>query len=136
MDDSKLKIVGSWLEKAGRDLDAARKLASPPDPQFDTAVFHCQQAAEKAIKGFLVFHDRRFSKIHDLEVLVDLATEFEAGFQSWLDAADDLTPYATIYRYPGDIDAPEPSEFDDALKNAEGIYTFVVSLLPGEWKSG
>jgi hypothetical protein len=31
------------------------------------AVFHCRQAAEKAMKGFLARHDVPFRKTHDLE---------------------------------------------------------------------
>ena len=32
-------------------------------------MFHCQQAAEKALKGFLTFHQRPFGKTHDLREL-------------------------------------------------------------------
>lgn len=30
---------------------------APPDPHWKTAVYHCQQAAEKAAKALLVQHD-------------------------------------------------------------------------------
>ena len=48
----------SWLVKALHDLATARKAASPPDPYLDTAIYHCQQAGEKTVKGFLAFHDQ------------------------------------------------------------------------------
>jgi HEPN domain-containing protein len=51
--NAKLELVRNWLIKAQHDLAAARKLALSPDPYLDVAVYHCQQAAEKAIKGFL-----------------------------------------------------------------------------------
>ncbi len=45
-----------WFAKAKRDLDSATKLAEGPEPYLDTAIYHCQQAAEKAVKGFLIYH--------------------------------------------------------------------------------
>jgi len=35
-------------------------------PFLEDALFHCQQAVEKALKGFLTWHDRPFEKTHDL----------------------------------------------------------------------
>jgi HEPN domain-containing protein len=60
MDEAKRELVQNWLTKAQRDLAAARKFSTEPDPYLDTAIYHCQQAAEKAVKGFLVFHDQDF----------------------------------------------------------------------------
>jgi len=56
-----------WLAKAHSDPRAAEHefLAAPP--LLDDVVFHCQQAAEKAMKGFLTWHGRRFRKTHSLE---------------------------------------------------------------------
>ena len=78
--NAKLELVQNWLIKAQHDLAAARKLAADPDPYLDVAVYHCQQAAEKAVKGFLAFHDQPFERTHDVEVLVALAVRYEAGF--------------------------------------------------------
>ena len=74
MDEAKREHVRAWLQKARDDLAAARKLAAPPDSYLEIAVYHCQQAAEKAVKGFLVFHDHRYAKTHDIETLVKEAT--------------------------------------------------------------
>jgi HEPN domain-containing protein len=132
MDEPKRELVRNWLIRAERDLLAAQKLSAEPNPSLDTAIFHCQQAAEKAIKGFLVLHDKRFEKTHDITVLVNLAMPFNNGFSSWLDAGERLTPYAVAFRYPGDVLEPEQEEFDQALKAARGVYSFVLSLLPKE----
>lgn len=131
-DEAKRKLVQNWLIKAQRDLNSAKKLSGQPDQFLDTAIYHCQQAAEKAIKGFLVFHDQRFEKTHDLEILINLARPFEERFSSWYDAGECLTPYSAAFRYPGDILEPDPDEFRQALEAAEGIYQFVLSILPEE----
>lgn len=100
MDESKRELVRAWLTKAQHDLATARKIVSGDDPYFDTAVYHCQQGAEKAIKGFLVYHDQRFPKSHDLRLLVQEAAGHDPAFVKWDDAADLLTPMATTYGIP------------------------------------
>ena len=132
MDEAKRQLVQSWLIKAQHDLAAARKLSAEPDPYLDTAIYHCKQAAEKAMKGFLVFHDQDFEKTHNIQLLITLATSFEVGFSSWLEVAERLTPYAGMFRYPGEVLEPNQAEFDQALQEAEGLYSFVLSSLPAE----
>jgi hypothetical protein len=36
------------------------------------------------------------------------------------------------FRYPGETMQPEPEEFQQALVDAEGLYTLVLSVLPAE----
>lgn len=129
---AKQESVRSWLAKAASDLGTARKLADGPDAYLDTAIYHCQQAAEKALKGLLVYHGQPAQKTHDVRFLVSLAGQIEAGFDPWLDAGSRLTAYATEFRYPGPRPEPDADEFQDALGGAEGIYDLVLSLLPGE----
>lgn len=47
MDKAKHTLVQFWLRKAQRDLTAAQKLAQELP---DIAIYHCQQAAEKALR--------------------------------------------------------------------------------------
>ncbi|MGD9148091.1 MAG: HEPN domain-containing protein [Anaerolineae bacterium] len=130
--NAKMELVQNWLIKAQHDLAAARKLAAGPDPYLDVAVYHCQQAAEKAVKGFLVFHDQPFERTRDVEVLVALAVPFEAGFPEWTEAAALLTPYATEFRYQSSLLEPSRDEFSQVLEAASGLYAFVLSLLPSD----
>jgi len=132
MNEAKQELVKNWLIKAKHDLAAARKLSSEPEPNLDTAIYHCQQGGEKAIKGFLVFHDQRFDKTHEIETLILLATKFAPSLKDWLDAGERLTHYATAYRYPGESLEPSREEFQHALKSSEDFYSFILSLLPSD----
>jgi HEPN domain-containing protein len=122
----------AWMVKAWRDLETARRAATGEPPFYDIAVYHCQQAAEKAVKAFLVHHDKPYEKTHDIEVLVDLACEIDFKFSELADAADALTPYATRFRYPNSTFAvePQPIEYNEALQHAKSVYDFVLNLLP------
>jgi HEPN domain-containing protein len=122
----------AWMCKAWRDLETARRAANGEPPFYDIAVYHCQQAAEKAVKAFLVHSGKPYEKTHDIEVLVDVACEIDSSFSKLADAADALTPYATRFRYPNATFAiePLPVEYDEALQHAKAIYDFVLNLLP------
>lgn len=52
----------AWLARAQDDLRGAEiDLAASP-PLLGDAAFHCQQAVEKTLKAFLVWHDRPFGR--------------------------------------------------------------------------
>ncbi len=55
------RTVDSWFAKAHLDLRTANLVLEAEPPLYEPAVFHCQQAAEKSIKGFLAFHKVRFN---------------------------------------------------------------------------
>jgi HEPN domain-containing protein len=132
MTDAKVQLVRSWLIKAKHDLASARVLAASTPPLLDTAVYHCQQAAEKAVKGYLVSCDQEVERVHDIEVLIRSAMSCAQGFAEWVDVGIELTPYARLYRYPGLATEPTQEQFDRALSAAEGLYEFVLLQLPTE----
>jgi HEPN domain-containing protein len=134
MDESKRELVREWLVRADPDLRSARVLASLADPLLDTAIYHCQQAAEKSVKGWLQSNDDPFPKTHDIEDLVERSASINRDFNQFTAAAAVLTPYASAFRYPGGFDEPMPSreEFDEALKHAHALYDFVLAILPPE----
>ena len=118
MDEAKRTIVQAWLIKAQRDLVSAQRLAVGDDPLLDTAAYHCQQAAEKAIKGFLVYSDVRVRKTHDLEELVAETTALTPDYARLTDAAKRITEYITIFRYPGMQMEPTRAEYEQAYQDA------------------
>lgn len=130
--DAKRTLTRKWVMKARRDLLSAKKLARGREPYLDTAIYHCQQTTEKIIKGWLVYHDLSFEKTHDLRLLVTMASEVEPKFTSWFEVAEQVSPYATAYRYPGEILEPTEKEYLQAYKAASEFYQFVCSLMPAE----
>ena len=121
-----------WMVKAWRDLETARRAVNTEPPFYDIAAYHCQQAAEKAVKAFLVHHAKPHERTHDIEVLIALAGEVDPSFSELNEAADALTPYATRFRYPNATFAvePLPVECNEALQHAQTVYDFVLSRLP------
>lgn len=134
MDDAKTHQICQWLFKAGHDLRSARRLFTDEPPILDTAAYHCQQAAEKALKAFLVLHDIPFSKIHLLLPLVEQCVDVDPVFADLREAAEALTPFATVFRYPGDVLEPEMTDVVEGIALAEQVVEFVRARVPGEAK--
>jgi len=132
MTDAKTQLARSWLLKARHDLASAHVLAASTPPLLDTAIYHCQQAAEKAVKGYLVFSEQEAERVHDIEVLIRSAMSCDQRFAAWVDVGIELTPYARLYRYPGPATEPTQEQVDRAISAAEGLYKFVLSVLPPE----
>ena len=127
------KLVQAWLWKAAHDLTAAKKLSGEGDP-LDAAIYHCQQASEKAVKAYLSHAGAPIEKTHDVERLIKLAAKYLPEFGLWLDEAEIVTPYATRFRYPMEDVPMEPErfEFEEALDASQRLFDFVLSVLPTE----
>lgn len=125
------KETKQWLEIAKLDLAAGRAL-SGNDDFSSQAAFFAQQAAEKAIKGFLVWHQERFRKDHDIRYLGTLVLQKDNTLQEELDEATTLNPFAVTFRYPGEAEWPSTDDANDALNIAEKLLIEILSRLPKE----
>src|SRR5437763_140097 len=110
----RVELTREWLQTAGEDFASAARLSTGP-PIVATVVFHCQQAAEKALKAFLTWHDRPYRKTHELGVVIDQCIEIDDAFSKLESAADAPTPYAWQYRYPGRTE-PTIEHMETALR--------------------
>jgi HEPN domain-containing protein len=99
------ELVAQWLDKALVDFEAAEYLAGQSGRFGGVVAFHCQQAAEKFLKAFLVRHQIEFPKTHDIARLLDRVATISPAIAESLRDADRLTPFGVEMRYPGD--APE-----------------------------
>jgi HEPN domain-containing protein len=119
----------SWIEKAHQDLRCAQiDLAAAP-PATEDALYHCQQAAEKALKAFLVWHDQPFPKTHDLGKLGNQAVGLDQTLELLIDEIVELTKYAWIFRYPGEVDEPSVVEAVVLQKAREFVDAMSTRLL-------
>lgn len=69
----------AWLTKAAMDLRAAEHLIQVVPPLLGNALFHSQQAAEKAWKAFLFWHDVPFRKTHNLRELGEACVALDSS---------------------------------------------------------
>ncbi len=120
-----MKPHEDWLLKARNDLRSSKKLIEGEDKIPDTSIYHTQQCAEKALKGYLSSQEHPLEKTHDLQYLIELCIEYDPEFEIFIDDAGKLNPYSTIFRYPGITVEPEENDVHEAIKIAEKILDFV-----------
>ena len=116
-------VALGWLRKADSDL-ANAKLCLTVGQSLDTACFHCQQAAEKSLKAYLIANKAEFPFIHDLKRLLDDCSQLDPAFDAFAADALRLTPYAVVTRCD-DAFWPELEEVQEALNSVRIIRGFV-----------
>jgi HEPN domain-containing protein len=127
-----LRNTAAWLRKAEQDLERVERCLAHEPPDVEDALFHCQQAAEKALKAFLTFHDQPFRKTHDLASLGKQCTNIDATLETLVDRLDDLSEFAWAYRYPTGFAEPAPGDIEDARTAAQEAIKEIARRLPGE----
>ena len=100
MPPDRAEQVQAWLEHAGTDLRAARADLGVEPPIVGDALFHAQQAVEKALKGYLVARDVAFRATHDLRELSGLVLPLAPTLEPLLKKAVRLGPFAVTFRQP------------------------------------
>jgi HEPN domain-containing protein len=124
--------VKSWFIKAAHDIRMAELALRDDPPLTDQAVYHAQQAAEKAMKGILCWHEWVFRKTHNLVELGESCATLHPDMEPLLRRAASLSDYAWQYRYPGAIDEPNEEEAHEALDLARETVAALLELLPPE----
>lgn len=95
-------LTQEWVEKAEGDFaTAGRELQVLKAPNYDAVCFHAQQCAEKYLKARLQEEEFRFSKTHDLTVLLDLLLPAEPTWDTMRPKLQAITTFAVEVRYPG-----------------------------------
>ncbi len=99
---------------------------------MEDAVFHAQQAAEKGLNGFLVWHGRSFRRTHDLREVGGAAIAIDGTLEPLLRRAARLTPFAGVFRYPTEMGEPTSDEAREALATAREVYDAILARLPAD----
>ena len=120
------EAVIRWLEVAEADRNAAQALLAVPSLR-PSAPFHCQQALEKLLKGFLTLAGKRAGKTHALDRLGAVAAKSFPEIEALVAVAKNWSDWAFIYRYPSDKAPPVPDE--DELRRALEVIDALTARL-------
>lgn len=125
------ELVKEWFKYADEYFFTAKKIFEEFYPQpFNIICYHCQQAAEKYIKGVSVYFDNEVVKTHDLLKLCDdISNKVDAS--SIVDACSALTPYGVHSRYPQEIAADEKTT-QAALLDAQKVKVWAEQVIGAE----
>jgi len=125
-----------WLDQASLDLDDARFARG--GKRFSLACFLCQQAAEKAVKGFLVLKGEEVVWGHSVADLCERASAYAERFAERRDDGASLDLLYIPTRYPNGLPGGLPSDAfhdddaDRAIVRAERIIGSVLEAFEGD----
>ncbi|HHW45419.1 MAG TPA: HEPN domain-containing protein [Clostridiales bacterium] len=125
------KRFEDWYKKAQADLQGARILK---DHEGDNGLvaFHCQQAIEKALKGFILERTNELLEGHSLVFLCRRAARLDSYFAGQLKNCAFVNQFYIETRYPADM--PDPVD-DDEMEECLRITAEIIDYIIGGRKS-
>ena len=123
---SEKDLIKSWLDKAEKDLLTAKHELTFPKAVAESICFHCQQAVEKYLKGYLVYLNIPLTRTHVIGRLIRKCESKDENIAMLKKEADMLTAYAVTIRYPGDYFEPSLSEAKEAFKITIKVRNYVL----------
>ncbi len=129
--DIRAQLTREWLRKSRDDLSTCHRALESPRLD-DVAAYHAQQAVEKALKGFLVWHDTPFRKTHNLVELLRQCQSINQDIPDFSEPARLITTYALQSRYPDLQAEPDPEAVDMFVDTAAKIHREILNRLPDE----
>jgi HEPN domain-containing protein len=118
-----MTLLEQWLYKAEEDLGSAKLLLS--GNFYGTAIYHTQQAAEKALKAYCVYISIAIPRTHNLDSLCQLCESSDADFSNIYLYAIDLNGLDVAFRYPNVQFEPTATDVQNAIQLASDILNFV-----------
>ena len=119
--------VKEWNKLALMDFKTAEYLINMKPVPIEIICYHCQQSAEKYLKGYLVLNGKNPPKIHDLDELCKFCAEFCNDFITIEEQCTDLTAYGVQPRYPMEL-LIEEKDMNEALESIREIQEFILKI--------
>ncbi|MBW8050431.1 MAG: HEPN domain-containing protein [Cytophagales bacterium] len=124
----KKQLVDEWFFIANSDLESAIFLKNMHPAPLEIICFHCQQCAEKYLKGYLVHNEIKIKKTHDLIRINQKCNNINIDFKKIQKECIRLTKYGADIRYPTHLDITMP-DMELAIKDATKIKEFVLKKI-------
>lgn len=126
---AKIKIVQEWFEKGQKDFQDAEFLLKNSRAK-ESISFHIQQAAEKYLKGFLIYNGWRLEKVHDLIKLLEEATKFNKSFIRFIKPMRKITNFYFESRYPVGYEVEYTiQELNEAIKQTKDMIDKIIKTI-------
>jgi len=113
-----------WIRIAEKDLGRVNRLLDGHDSEL--AGFCLQQAVEKFLKAFLLFHGWRLRRIHNLDALLDDAITYDASLEEFRSVCQKISAFYFVERYPFVVEAGVTQE--DVRTSLEQVIELVEKL--------
>jgi len=124
-----LPSAQAWFAIAERDVRSARILLQADPPVTEAAAFHCQQAAEKYLKGILAYHAVSPPGSSEIGLLLDQVHPHTKIFEPHRPDGEQLTVFSLEKRSHVVVDPPSVDEASSALQTAERFQEIATGMI-------
>ena len=121
-------VSDEWVQIARKDWTRAQR--NLKDRDAEAAGFFLQQSLEKYLKAFLMKHNWKLRKIHELDALLDEAAKYQQELENFRDLWERVSGYYLAERYPP-LSALELSSAD-IRRDLKEAREFVKLMFPRE----
>jgi HEPN domain-containing protein len=129
MNREKKEYIKNWLFRANEDIAVIDNLINAGIENYTSTIcFHAQQATEKFLKTFLVYHDVDFPRTHDLDFLLLECKKINKGAFQDINLKS-LSEFGVSVRYPDDFYIPTVSEAVEYHQVAKEVKETVEELV-------
>jgi HEPN domain-containing protein len=122
------EVANEWFQFGKTDLEAAKFLTKMHPLPIEVICYHCQQSAEKYLKGYIAFNGSSIAKTHDLVILNKTCKNYSDNFRDIDDECIELVAYGVQVRYPYELEVNE-QDMKTALICAEKIAKFIEDAI-------
>jgi HEPN domain-containing protein len=89
-----------WYKIADNDFDSAKLLNEAVHKHYEIICYHCSQAVEKYLKGYLIYNNMVPQKTHDILFLNNICIVLDTDFENIIFECGFLNRFANDIRYP------------------------------------
>jgi len=122
-----------WIKRAKSSLELAQAKIIH-HIYYEDLCYQSQQAAEKALKGLLIFYGIEPEFTHNIEVLLNEIKKF-TDIPEYIKETSLLTSYAVQTRYPGEYDEITKKEYKKSIKIAKDCLHWIEDKIKEKKKS-
>jgi HEPN domain-containing protein len=119
----------TWLARARSALELA-KVQVTPRVLYEDLCFQAQQAAEKALKGLLIYYKEEPEFTLSIERLLGALAK-HTEIPDDIRKATKLTDYAVFTRYPGEYDDLTKEDYEESIAMATACLNWAEQKING-----
>jgi HEPN domain-containing protein len=122
-----MKRYETWIERAESSMELAlSKIIC--HIQYEDLCFQLQQAAEKSLKGLLIYYGVEPEFTHNIEILLNELKKF-TEIPANIKKSVQLTDYAVQTRYPGEYDEITRAEYEEGVEITRACLDWVENKI-------
>jgi HEPN domain-containing protein len=118
-----------WIQRARSNLVRAKQGRQSEDILYEDLCFDAQQAAEKCLKGLLIYLGKNAPRTHSIGHLLNVLRKgCKIAVPGEINEAIILNEYAVTTRYPGDWEPVTEEEYEEAVRIADEVWHWVTGI--------